>query len=264
VLEGDGEAVTINLLPVLGAALHEVQDAGIIPGRITLPDLERGGDPSEQIAALEALTGRDLPASLGQFTIYRGDDVSDAGPTIAAARDALALFRKATVAVVIVTVLLTVGAVLLGVRKRRTLLQLAVGFSSTMILSAWLIDEVQQRLPALVEPEARDAARRIFRDFTYGLLQFTRTVAIVGLVVAGALWLTRREAAQSAIAAVGDAGRALRRRPDAARVAILAAALVALFLFGLSWLGVIITGTILIAGLWTTRTDPADADAART
>jgi ABC-type Fe3+ transport system permease subunit len=133
-----------------------------------------------------------------------------------------------------------------------------------MILSAWLIDEVQQRLPALVEPEARDAARRIFRDFTYGLLQFTRTVAIVGLVVAGALWLTRREAAQSAIAAVGDAGRALRRRPDAARVAILAAALVALFLFGLSWLGVIITGTILIAGLWTTRTDPADADAART
>lgn len=196
VLDGDGDAVTINLLPLLGEGLRRVQDLGLIPTDVALPELERGGDPADQIAVLESLIGRDLGEEFGQFTIYRGDDVAGAGEVVSTASDAVALLRRATTAVVLVTLAVTLLAVGVLTLRRRTLIQLALGFTVTMIAASLVIDAVRDRLPVSVEPEARDGAAEVFTRFTLGLLRFARLVAILAALIGSAVWLSRDVRAQ--------------------------------------------------------------------
>ena len=60
-LEGDGLAdgidvtdgvVTLNTLPLIGRAIGQVQELGVLTS-VELPELTADGDPTEQIAALE-------------------------------------------------------------------------------------------------------------------------------------------------------------------------------------------------------------------
>ncbi|MGI9053311.1 MAG: hypothetical protein ACR2HQ_11795 [Ilumatobacteraceae bacterium] len=63
-----GETVTINLLPLVGAGVEQLQGLGLLRS-VQLPPLPIDGDPAEQIAAVEAALDRDLADDFGQLVV---------------------------------------------------------------------------------------------------------------------------------------------------------------------------------------------------
>lgn len=194
VLEGDRDlpedAVRLNLLPVLSRALISLQDRGILPARLDIPVFERGGDPEEQIAELEERLGRSIRPDFAQLTIYEGDAVNKASAAVQTGRDALVFVRRALAALVAVTVVLIAAAIGVSTRRRRTMIQLALGFAAAIMIAAFAIGAVRDTVPRLVDPRNREAATEVASAFFGRLVTTTHVLAIVGAFVAGVVALS--------------------------------------------------------------------------
>lgn len=127
----DGEEVTLNLLPIASRGLEALQDAGLLT-RVDLPELSPGGDPDDQIAQLEAAIGRPLPDDFGQLVVFDSEKIDEAGATVAMAQQALVLFRRSIVVILAVTIGSLITSVALAVRRRRTIVALALGVVAAM------------------------------------------------------------------------------------------------------------------------------------
>ena len=184
-------AVTVNLLPLISRGLTFVQGLGLLD-QLDVPELTRDGDPSEQIAQLEAATGRDLPDDFGQLTVYQSDKLAEAQASVQNAQRAFALVRRATVLLAILAVVFIVATIVLANRRWYAGLWLALGGLVAMVLSRLVVNRIVDEAPDLVTGAgARAAVANILDEATRGLLRLTGLIVILA-VLALLLILFRR------------------------------------------------------------------------
>lgn len=246
-------AISVNLLPVMSRALLGVQDLGLFDD-VAIPELDRAGDPAEQIAALEDAFGRDLPDDFGQLVVYESESVANAEETVAAAQQAVALARRALVALLLLTPALLIGSAVAANRHRRAIVVLALSSMAVMVITRVLVRRVVDRAPQLVvDPGARAAVTSTLHDLTTGLLRATALVLIVSLLTSVFVWLSGsgETAIRLRTATVGSGQGlkgAVQRHPDGAAILLFGLAVLVLYIFGLSWLTFLGAGLLAVVG----------------
>mgnify|MGYP003374334853 CR=1 FL=1 len=95
--------------------------------RFEMPELERRGDPAEQIASLEDALDRQLPDDFGQLVVYEGEAVDKAETAVARAQQAMTFFKRSLLVVYVVAGGAAVGSVFLARRRTRALGYLSLG-----------------------------------------------------------------------------------------------------------------------------------------
>jgi hypothetical protein len=261
VLRGGSEAVTtddgqvtLNLIPVVNEVLARItaRSPEILGRQVDIPDVSVDEVPEAAITRIEGALGVDLPDDFGQFTVYDDGKLS-------AVQEAISLFDR------LVVVLLPLGVVLAGLalwvshRRRRTLLQLAVGLAVGMVLIRRVGFRVQDEVAALPpRPAGQESASLAAEAFltpltTFGgwVLAAALGVIAVAVVTADYPWavsLRRRTASlwAQAVAATGERARDeatsvwIRAHRDVLLAAGGVFALVVLWFADLSWLGLLL------------------------
>ena len=199
ILESDGisggfsiknDTVAFNLLPLVTVGLEKIQDVGILEN-LDVPQFSPEGDPTEQIAELEARLDRDLPDDFGQLVVFKGDAVASASRTLQTAQDVMVLAKRGTVAVTVLTVLALGLSILLAHRRRRVMVTLGLAGAAVMLIARQVLDRVVSETPNLVtNPGARSALGTAIENLTGSLVDVITLLLVIGLVAAGIVYLT--------------------------------------------------------------------------
>jgi hypothetical protein len=211
VLEGDagvdgveitGGEVRINLLPLSARAIGVMQEVGLFRD-VTVPVFDRGGDPDEQRAELEAALGRDLPDDFGQPVVFRSESLDELGQTVQRAQDLFLLAKRANWVLMLVGVGLGALAIWLSRVRWRAACFLVAGLLLFALVLRIVMDRVGARLPyAVVEPGAQETVRQVADGLEASLnrtmIAFS-SFAVLALVVVAAVqlgvpWWQRRRA----------------------------------------------------------------------
>jgi hypothetical protein len=249
VLEGDGLAdgftvqdneVSVNLLPLLDRGLGRLQGRGILTN-VDLPEMSADGDPDEQIAALEDAIDRDLPEDFGQLVIYRSENIAKSQAAVARAQNALVLFRRSVVAVLLVTVAALAACVALANQRRRAALALLLSTAAALVVGRVLVRTVVDKAPSLAaKPGGRAALQEMVTSLTDGLLALALIAYLLG-----------NERAMSRLRGTSGGARTLvDEHRDATVLLAAGAALVVLTLAGFSWLSFVVVVVLLGVAGW--------------
>jgi hypothetical protein len=283
ILKGNEEQVSVvegkvllNLVPLINLVLVQIQGvAGDLIGRdVTLPQIDPDTPRSEAVNRIEQALGVNLPDDYGSIEVY------DAG-SLAALQQALYTFQRLLILLLILIPVLVAVTLLVSTRRRRTLIQLAVGGAIGLVLVRRLAIVGRDDLFASVDTQDFPSVRVLTNELMDSLFRYTGILlAIVLLALLIALltgpypWAVafRRwvgELGRSVGAAIGgkplpESGRLkwIRDHRDGLMLAggVLA---VALFLFvDLTLLAFVIVGVLLVLyelALWRLAPEPADA-----
>ena len=140
--------VTIQVFPVVGAALAELQAGGVIPADITLPDLTSPDAPDVLAQRLQTALGVTLPPDFGTIQLVKAD-------RLLAARSAVQAFDIIVVAMIILTVVLVALALWLARDRRRMVVYLGIGRDRRLpCWRAWPMNAVDERRSPAGSPTA--------------------------------------------------------------------------------------------------------------
>jgi hypothetical protein len=249
------DRIEIDLLPLINQVLRELGSnlPTLFGKQISLPDLSSGEIPDNLRIRVEDAVGVSLPRNFAHFTVY------DSG-RLAAVQDAVATARRDLILFVVATIALLVLAVLVSPGRRRTLLQ----FGLWLVVAAVAITAVLRRVRGELLLEVPDGVYRNGVDATLttvfaGLRTRGTQLVWIGAVLAVLMYLVgpgripvwlRAKVAWAARATgrgLGRGGRAaaahgpgwIARHLDAVRVGgVVVAALFALILS--SWTSLLV------------------------
>ncbi len=259
-LSTDEGTISIDLFPLIGGALTALQDAGIIPADVQVPDLSDYQPNPERVAQLETVLGRDLPDDIGTITIVQSD-------RLAAVQDAVRAFDVITVLSIVIAVLLVVLAIALSARRLRMLAWLAIGSIVALLLGRFVTRLIIEDLAgALGSGESGVTVVGVIDSSVDSLMWFTFIAIVVAIAVAGvALLVERRAEVGEVIADTGGLRAWLRARSRAiAYVGIGLVAFVVLWNIGgpdITLLGAALVGLVLIAVAVIGGRDPGSGEA---
>ena len=199
-LEGDGlvdgisvvdGAVTVNLLPLVGRGLTQLQELGLFSD-LQIPELTADGDPDQQIAALSEATGRTLKDDFGQLVVYQSDDLAKAQASLETAQRVVVVAKRAVWVLVVLTVVLVAATVLVARRRWRATLLLGIGGAAAMVITRSAVRRVVDDAPELAaRPGGRAAIDAIVGGASTGLMRLAGVVLILA-VAATVIGLFRR------------------------------------------------------------------------
>jgi len=197
-LRGDTTVVTtqdgylaINLVPLLGVALQELQSIGIIPADVTLPDLSSGQLPPDFVARLQSF-GITVPADFGQLPVV-------SAPRLEKAQGLVQAFDIIVVGGWLLTAVLILFAVFLARRRVRMVLVLALGSIVGFIVLGSTINIVRDAVTDQVTtPDGAAAVDAIFDILVADLFSSDRyvilAIATIGVIAfLAARWSARYE-----------------------------------------------------------------------
>jgi hypothetical protein len=250
--------VTLNFLPLLAEALSRIESKwpGIGGTSTNVPDITASTPPDQARAELTSAIGHPIPDDFGVVTVFKSDQLK-------AAQDGVALFDKLVLAMLILTLLLIVATIVLATNRRRTIIALALGMVVALVIANAVINALRDQIVGLVGgAEARAAAKVTVEQLVSRLDLITRSLVVLGLVVALIAFLTggshlaqlvRRESARVGRALVGTStGESVPRgvrwmhgHVVELRWAALAVALLLLFFVVSGWLGLFLTLVVL-------------------
>jgi hypothetical protein len=285
ILRGNEEQVSVvqgkvllNLVPLINLALVQIdQVASDLIGRdVSLPAIEPDTSRAEAVNRIEQALGVDLPDDYGSIEVYDAD-------SLAALQQALFTFQRLLILLLILIPVLVAVTLVVSTRRRRTLIQLAVGGAIGLVLIRRLAIVGRDDLFASVDTEDFPSVRVLANELMDSLFRYTGILlAIVLLALLIALVTGPYPWAVSFRRWVGDLGRSIgaavggRPLPETGRVrwirdhrdglmlggGVLA---VALFLFvDLSFLAFVVVGVLLALyelALWRLAPAPEPADA---
>lgn len=173
----NGEVV-ISLVPLLNNVLAAVQKqaSDLIGKDVTLPTLTGNELPSAACAKISAALHRPLPASCGQIPLFPASKLDQA-------QHAVRLFKHLVVALLVITPLLALLALWLSRRRRRTLLQMAVGVMLGMVLLRRTVFWLQNTLIATGKPENKAARSAIVHQVLHGFFDLSLWVLWIAFAV---------------------------------------------------------------------------------
>lgn len=241
IVSQDG-VVSLNLFPLIQAALQRLEGTGLLPDRFSLPTLTTTS-PDEARQQLSSALGVPLPSTFGVIPVAEA-------PQLEKAQNAVAIFDTLVVVIPLIAVLLAVVAIALSLNRRRTVVALGVGIGAGIVILGLVGDLLGQEAVNAVRdrPEGIPVVQATVDSLTENLWQFLRPAIVVAFVLAGVAFLAGRSAWFVAAGATArPAGRWLLSSrhvvadyADALRIAGVVLALAALFLLNLSW------GTLLL------------------
>jgi hypothetical protein len=246
VLNGDSETVKVvgsrvelNLLPMVNEVLKGVTEvASELIGRpVTIPPITAQAVPSEAVAALETALGVDLPDDFGTIVVYDSTELETV-------QQAVHLFDRGVVLVVILWAAFFAGALWLATRKRRALIQVTTGMAVVLVLERAFAMAAGNGLVDGAKPENQAAARSVVDQILGSLLRYTGwllaatvIVLLVALVTGPYPWAARiRGWVRDLGRAVAGLAKPGERAPAAGWVAVHRDAV----MLGLALLGIVV------------------------
>ena len=191
--------MTLNLVPIIDDVLARIgqQSPEIFGKKVNLPTVTVEDVPKAAISKVESAFGIDLSDGYGQITVFQSDKLAEA-------QDAIALFDKLTVLLVVVTLVLLPLALWASPHRRRTLLQLLVGFALGVVLIRRFGYRLEGDLLSLVRIDenqgAVETALDVFvnplRTACAWILAGLATIAAAALVTGPYPWAKRLRRAQ--------------------------------------------------------------------
>jgi hypothetical protein len=283
-LRGDGNVlsttnnmVVLNLVPLLNAALHNVQGfaASVVGKPITLPTITTADLPASACQKIGVALNRPVPPTCGQVPLFSAAQLTDARRVVQA-------FDRAVLALLIIVPLLAVLALVISHRRRRTLLQLMIGGMLALVVIRRGTMWTEHKLISIGRPENESARSSIvhhvlggFFDLTLWLLVGGLVIALLALVTGPYRWAVavRAHAADgarstrdlvSAATTKGSSSMAdkpavlwVRNHLDLLRVGGVVVALLVLLEFSVNFWGfVVIAGLIALYEFWLYRLRP--------
>jgi len=186
VLRGDSEVVqtrngqvVLNLLPVINQALSRVEQlaSDLIGKNVNLPTITNGEVPEAARAKLSKALGVTLPADFGEIVVFQSDRLESA-------QDAVRLFDRLVVVLVVLALVLLVATFWLSRTRRRTLLQVTIGVMVGLVVVRRLTMRGEQDLLSMVKvPVNRSAVQVVTDQVLAGFFSLTRLLILIGLVI---------------------------------------------------------------------------------
>lgn len=245
----EDDTVSVNLLPLFVRALEAVQGLGLFTD-VAVPQLPAGGDPAEDIAAVESALGRDLPDDFGQLVVYRGQAVSEAGTIIERAQETFRLVKIGSWLIYIATAVAFAGSLILARRRVRAGVLLGLGAAAALFVGRVVVLQAIDELPKVVaNPGAIVAIGTTAEDLAGGLIAGMTLLAIAGLVVAVVLAVLQR-ASTGSIAGTTGVVPLMRRFNGSVAVAAFALAVLSIVLAGVGVIVLLIALALTIFGLY--------------
>jgi hypothetical protein len=246
----DGE-VRLNLVPLLYKALDFLQEhaSWALRGHTVPTDVDPLSDPQGAVAALSAEFGRSLPPDFAQPVVFTSAKLHTA-------QQAVHLFDVLFVVSLILPLVLAAIALLVSKTRRRTAVQLAVAAALAVVLAFAVVNRLERAIvDGIRNPNARPAARDTLNAALHGLRVAFVVLLVVALVVAIAAYFAGRPpwvgrlSARTKAAFTGERARGfvdwVGVHADPLRWTGITVAVVAIFLFGISWASVLIVGGLL-------------------
>jgi len=256
-LEGDGlrsgvtvnnGEVRLNLVPVVVLVIDRLQGLPVVPD-VNLPTPGQGS-PEEQVTALNNALGTNLPPTFAQPVIYSSDAVAKAESTVATAQRALALFKRAIVLLVILTVAAIAAALLVSPNRLRTVVQLGVGAALAALVAIIVVRRIEAKVPDIIDNAVNAAAAGTLVDSVLAdLVRISWLIVFVGVFLAVVAFVTGRAERGQADAAV----RFTKANPWVVGGILGAIALFMLVVAGVSWLSVVAVVLVVGGGLLAMR-----------
>lgn len=263
VLQTTNGQVVLNLVPLLDNALKNATElvSGIVGKAVTLPAISAQDLPSDACARISSALNRPLPSTCGQIALFPSKNLQSAQRAVRA-------FDRAVLALLIVTPLVFVAALWASQRRRRTLLQLAVGGMLGLVVVRRVVIWEQARLIDAGRPGNKEARRAIVDTVLSGFYDVTVWFLVGALVVVAAALLTgpygwavttRRHLAAAGrlvVVAVKDTASTgdprqqaaltwVRAHLDALRIGGVAVAAFVVLAFGVSFWGFLVVAALL-------------------
>jgi hypothetical protein len=270
-----GGKIVLSLVPAIDAVLARIATLSpeILGREVKIPKVTVNELPTAAREKLEEALGIKLDKNFGLITVYDGDALSTM-------QTALKWFDKAMTAAIVLWIALTVGAVVMSRRRRRTMLQLVVGFAIVLVLVRRVaMRAVEDVADLALIPANKAAVESVLHAFSDPLLNASKWM-LVGLAVAALVlvltgsyrWVvalrhgvvslgrTTAHAAQGTVSAVGDKATSeptaawLTAHANALRWGGAAVFLAGLWWWDLSWLGLLLFALLVGAfELWVGR-----------
>ncbi len=196
--------VTLDVFPVVGAALTELQAMGIIPADVQLPDLSAPEAPEALAQRLETALGVTLPPDFGTIQLMPAD-------RLVLAQTVVRAFDLVVILLVVLSLLLVAIALWLSRDRRRMLIYLGVGTITAFLISRLAIRSVENVIVGGIADGDVAAAVRALLDATLEDLRGLTLIILVAtaIVAIGAyLWGRPTWVMKTASSVGGAAGRA--------------------------------------------------------
>ena len=204
--------LTLDVFPVVGAALTELQDMGLIPADVQLPDLTAPDAPEVLAERLETALGVTLPPDFGTIQLMPAQRL-DAMRTIVSAFDVVVILLVA------LTLLLVTVALWLARDRRRMLIYLGVGTFIAFLGARLAIHSVEDLIVGgIADSDVAGLVRAVLDETLADLRGVTVIVLIGAAILAIAAYLQGRPTwvMKTASSVGGAAGRAGSAAGDAA------------------------------------------------
>jgi hypothetical protein len=254
VVDTSGGVVTVNIIPVIDAVLARISEVSpnLFGRSIDIPEVTFDDLPDAAREKIGDALGVDLDDDFGVFTLYEEKQLS-------VAQEAIRAFDRLLPLMIALTVVLTAVALIVSRRRRRTSLQLLVGFALVVVLVRRVALRATDDVLELIKiPTRHDAVEVVLHAFRDPLLASTQwiLIGILALIVvlvatgpypwvvavrSGVVRLVRGVSARAGDVATQDATVTwIRRNAIALYVAGAAVVVAALWWFDLSWLGLLL------------------------
>jgi hypothetical protein len=196
--------VVVQVWPVVGAALAELQSMGLIPADVQLPDLSSPETSAGLASRLESAFGVTLPPDFGTIQLMPAD-------RLLTARTVVRAFDVIVVLLIVLSVALVALALWLSSHRRHMLIYLALGVIIAFLLARLAINAITGAIIGGIADEGLSGAVRTVVDATIAnLRQVTAVILVVTalLAVAAYLWGRPRWLTSAGSAMRGAAGQA--------------------------------------------------------
>ena len=196
--------VTLDVFPLVGVALTELQSIGLIPTEVQLPDLAAPEAPDVLAQRVETALGVTLPADFGTIQLMPAD-------RLVAAQTIVRIFDLVVVLLVILSVILVALTVWLARDRRRMLIYLGIGTIVAFLLARLAIRTAEDAIVGgIADGDIAGATRALVGATLEDLRGWTLLIVIATAIVAIAAYLWGRPTWVVATTSyVGDAaGRA--------------------------------------------------------
>jgi hypothetical protein len=243
------EVVQIDFVPIIAKILRDLAEKGLegLDINVTIPEIP-SGDPRAAIEKLSVAMGTPLPEDFGQVTIMTSAELQSY-------QTAANSLRAIGWILVFLTVILIALTLVLAHNRRRAVAWLGIGTTAAIIVATVVLRHVTSTiLDSISSQEAQDAARAVVQQFGSSLRGAGALVAWTGLIVAVVAYLMGRPRWLTNFLgwAFGEDG-GLRdwvgERADAARIAVIALAVLVLFVVGFGFASVVVVGILTALAL---------------
>ncbi len=196
--------LTLDVFPVVGAALTELQSMGLIPANVQLPDLTAPEAPDVLAQRLDSALGVTLPPDFGTIRLMPA-------ARLATAQTVVRVFDLIVILLIVLSALLVALALWLATDRRRMLIYLGIGVVIAFLLARLAMNAARNAIiGGIADGDVRGAAQTIVDSTLRDLRGVTVLIIIatVVVVIAAYLWGRPRWVVATTAYVSDTAGRA--------------------------------------------------------